>query len=67
MTSTEIQKRNAKAEQLKVLQSETGVLFVESEKGKGKKFTIKLPIKKENQNDEKEIISDGKENSIVCR
>jgi predicted nucleic acid-binding Zn finger protein len=34
MTSKEIQKRNAKAEQLKVLQSETGYFFVESEKGK---------------------------------
>jgi len=34
MTATEIQKRNAKAESLKVLQSEDGQFFVESEKGK---------------------------------
>jgi hypothetical protein len=34
MTAKEIQKRNAKAESLKVLQSEDGQFFVESEKGK---------------------------------
>ena len=34
MTSKEIQKRNAKSENLKVLQSEDGQFFVESEKGK---------------------------------
>ena len=34
MTATEIQKRNAKAESLRVLQSEDGQFFVESEKGK---------------------------------
>jgi len=34
MTAKEIQKRNKKAEQLKVLQSDDGLLFVESAKGK---------------------------------
>ena len=34
MTATEIQKRNAKAESLRVLQSEDGQFFVESERGK---------------------------------
>jgi len=34
MTAKEIQKRNAKAENLRVLQSEDGQFFVESEKGK---------------------------------
>ena len=34
MTAKEIQKRNAKAENLRVLQSEDGQYFVESEKGK---------------------------------
>ena len=34
MTAKEIQKRNVKAENLKVLQSEDGQFFVESEKGK---------------------------------
>jgi len=34
MTATEIQKRNAKAENLRVLQSEDGQFFVESDKGK---------------------------------
>ena len=34
MTAKEIQRRNKKAEQLKVLQSDDGLLFVESEKGK---------------------------------
>jgi predicted nucleic acid-binding Zn finger protein len=34
MTAKEIQKRNAKAESLRVLQSEDGQFFVESEKGK---------------------------------
>ena len=34
MTAKEIQKRNIKAESLKVLQSEDGKFFVESEKGK---------------------------------
>ncbi len=33
MTAKEIQKRNIKAESLKVLQSEDGKFFVESEKG----------------------------------
>ena len=34
MTAKEIQKRNMKAESLKVLQSDDGQFFVESEKGK---------------------------------
>ena len=34
MTAKEIQRRNVKAESLKVLQSEDGKFFVESEKGK---------------------------------
>jgi len=34
MTAKEIQKRNKKAEQLKVLQSDDGLIFVESAKGK---------------------------------
>ena len=34
MTAKEIQKRNAKAESLKVLLSEDGQFFVESERGK---------------------------------
>ena len=34
MTAKEIQKRNSKAESLRVLQSEDGQFFVESEKGK---------------------------------
>ena len=34
MTAKEIQKRNAKAENLRVLQSEDGQFFVESDKGK---------------------------------
>jgi len=34
MTAKEIQKRNAKAESLRVLQSDDGQLFVESAEGK---------------------------------
>ena len=34
MTAKEIQKRNVKANQLKVMQSEDGQIFVESSKGK---------------------------------
>ena len=34
MTAKEIQKRNHKAENLRVLQAETGQFFCESEKGK---------------------------------
>jgi len=34
MSPREIQKRNAKAENLRVLQSEDGQFFVESDKGK---------------------------------
>lgn len=34
MTAKELQKRNAKAENLRVLQTEDGQCFVESEKGK---------------------------------
>ena len=34
MTAKELQKRNHKAENLRVLQAETGQFFCESEKGK---------------------------------
>jgi hypothetical protein len=34
MTAKELQKRNNKAEQLRVLQTEDGQFFVESEQGK---------------------------------
>ena len=49
-----------------IVHKHDGKLLVDSTVGEGTKFTIKLPIKQENQNDEKEIINDGKENSIVC-
>jgi len=45
MTATEIQKRNAKAESLRVLQSEDGQFFVESEKGKILYNVMRLPRK----------------------
>ncbi len=43
-----------------------GKLLVDSTVGKGTKFTIELPIKKENQNNKKEIKNNGKQNSIIC-
>jgi len=44
-----------------------GKLLVESTVGKGTKFIIKLPINKKQLDHKKEITSDGKENSIICR
>jgi len=54
-----------------VVNNHNGKLLVDSTVGEGTKFTIKLPIgtKKngeENEEDEKEIMSYGKENSIIC-
>lgn len=48
-----------------VVNKHHGEFFVESTVGEGTKFTIKLPIGTK-ENDEQEIISDGKENSIIC-
>lgn len=50
-----------------IVNKHNGKLLVDSTVGEGTKFTIKLPIStKENGEKEKEIISDGKENSIIC-
>lgn len=48
-----------------VVNKHNGQFFVESTVGKGTKFTIKLPIGTKD-NGEQEIISDGKQNSIIC-
>ena len=49
-----------------VVNKHNGKLLVDSTVGEGTKFTIKLPIGTK-ENNEKEIMSDGKENSIICR
>ncbi len=49
-----------------IINKHNGEFFVESTVGEGTKFTIKLPICTK-ENDEQEIMSDGKENSIICR
>jgi PAS domain S-box-containing protein len=49
-----------------VVNKHNGRLLVDSTVGEGTKFTIKLPIGTK-ENDEKEIMNDGKENSIICR
>jgi len=43
-----------------------GKLLVESEVGKGTKFTIKLPITGKESSDRKEIESNGQTNSTIC-
>jgi PAS domain S-box-containing protein len=49
-----------------VVNKHNGKLLVDSTVGEGTKFTIKLPIGTK-ENYEKEIMRDGKENSIICR
>jgi len=49
-----------------VVNKHNGKLLVDSTVGEGTKFTIKLPIGTK-ENYEKEIMSDGKENGIICR
>ena len=48
-----------------VVNKHNGEFFVESTVGEGTKFTMKLPIGMK-ENDEQEIMSDGKKNSIIC-
>ena len=48
-----------------VVNKHNGELFAESTVGEGTKFTIKLPIGTK-ENDEQEIMSYGKENSVIC-
>ncbi|MGB2955680.1 MAG: ATP-binding protein, partial [Anaerolineales bacterium] len=48
-----------------VVNKHNGEFFVESTVGEGTKFTIKIPISTK-ENDEQEIMSDGKKNSIIC-
>ncbi len=47
-----------------IVHKHNGKLFVDSTVGKGTKFTIQLPINMK-ENGEKEIMSDGRENSII--
>jgi two-component system NtrC family sensor kinase len=49
-----------------VVNKHNGELLVDSTVGEGTKFTIKLPIGTK-ENDEKEIMNDGQEHSIICR
>ncbi len=49
-----------------VVHKHKGDLLVDSEVGKGTKFTIKLPINRKNPDIGKEIESNEKENSIIC-
>jgi two-component system NtrC family sensor kinase len=50
-----------------IVNKHNGKLLVDSKVGEGTKFTIKLPIgTKENNEDEEEIMSYGKENSVIC-
>ncbi|TKJ34146.1 MAG: hypothetical protein CEE38_18970 [Planctomycetes bacterium B3_Pla] len=48
-----------------VVNKHNGELFAESTVGEGTKFTIKLPIGTK-ENDEQEIMSDGKKNVTIC-
>lgn len=48
-----------------VVNKHNGELLVDSTVGEGTKFTIKLPIDTK-ENDEKEIMNYGKENSVIC-
>jgi PAS domain S-box-containing protein len=48
-----------------IVPKHNGTLLVESTVGQGAKFTIKLPLSTV-ENNEQEIMSDGKENGVVC-
>jgi len=48
-----------------IVNKHNGGFFVESTVGEGTKFTIKLPISTK-ENDEQEIMTNGKENCIIC-
>jgi len=49
-----------------VVNNHNGKLLVDSTVGEGTKFTINLPISTKENDEEKEIMSNGKENSIIC-
>ena len=49
-----------------IVNKHNGKLLVDSTVGEGTKFTIKLPIGTK-ENDEKEVMSDGQEDPIICR
>jgi len=49
-----------------IVRKHKGKLLVESEVGKGTKFTIKLPITGKESSDRKEIESNGQTNSTIC-
>ena len=48
-----------------IINKHKGELFADSTVGKGTTFTIRLPIGNQNPTTEEEIISNGKENSII--
>ncbi|MHC4225928.1 MAG: CBS domain-containing protein [Planctomycetota bacterium] len=48
-----------------IVNKHNGELLIDSKVGEGTKFTIKLPIGSK-ENNEQEIMSDGKEDSVVC-
>ncbi|MCK5172313.1 MAG: histidine kinase, partial [Planctomycetes bacterium] len=49
-----------------IVNKHKGKILVDSTVGKGTIFTIKLPIKWENQNEEMESATNEKENSVIC-
>ena len=51
-----------------IVNKHNGELLVDSTVGEGTKFTINLPIstKENDEEEEKEIMSNGKENSVIC-
>jgi PAS domain S-box-containing protein len=50
-----------------IVNNHNGELLVDSKVGEGTKFTINLPISTKENEEEKEKISNGKEDSIICR
>jgi signal transduction histidine kinase len=49
-----------------IVNKHKGDLLIDSQVGKGTRFTVKLPINRKNPDVEKEIEKNGKENSIIC-
>ena len=49
-----------------IVNKHKGEFLVDSTVGEGTKFTIKLPMSTEENKEEKETISNGKENSVIC-
>jgi PAS domain S-box-containing protein len=49
-----------------IVNKHKGALLIDSQVGRGTKFTIKLPLSRQNADAQKEMKTDGQENHIIC-